>query len=99
MSNRSRTLVALVLFLTISSPMAARSAQREPRSPHVVVDPVSRLWDRITAPVVQFIKGRGALDPNGGSYDDVRPGHLQHGRTGSAGPQRVAGFVSDSRLL
>ena len=67
MSNRSRTLAALVLFLTISSPMAARSAHREARSPRVVVDPVSRLWDRITSPFVQLFKGRGALDPNGGS--------------------------------
>jgi hypothetical protein len=67
MSNRLRTIAALVLFLTISSPMSALPPRGKAQSRHPVVDPIARLWERITAPVIHLLKGRGALDPNGGT--------------------------------
>lgn len=86
MSNRLRTFAALILFLAISNPMSARISPPRAESAPVVVDPVSRLWDRFAAPLIQLLKGRGALDPNGGSTTACDPATCNSDGRGALDP-------------
>jgi hypothetical protein len=66
MSNRTRTLAALVLFLALSGPVAARSDHKRTQTRPLVADPLSWVWERLAAPVAKLLKGAGGCDPNGG---------------------------------
>jgi len=65
MSRLTRTLIALVLFLALCGPVVAQAPHGRSHAGPSAADPLSWLWERIAAPVGQFLKERGGFDPNG----------------------------------